>query len=124
MTPETKAILLRLADLAPTIPRNEFKLDVWFCGTHGCLIGHAIKRGLIPGLGYITGDFNEMIPICGRKVDFNAVALALDITRKDAEYLFAPDKIENYDGETDGFSRKLTREELAIHIRDYVAAHS
>ncbi len=55
---KNKELLLKIADHLETIPDERFDLGIFtavrenICGTVGCIFGHAVIAGLIPGCKY------------------------------------------------------------------------
>lgn len=127
------AVLTAISNLVLTIPDKKWNMGFWWkpCGSVGCAIGHAVQKGLIPGLVFkVRSDRDsELYPqrreVPERETMFAAVGLALGISERDAEWLFAPKK---YAGEFADLSEDESEEfcptqaQVSSRIAAYVLA--
>jgi hypothetical protein len=122
-------ILIEMADMALTIPDNEWDMGKWLCGSVGCVIGHGVKKldlenriGLTLTVMKSTID-DELIfgPILvGRSRGdgffywFSDIAESLGILEDEAEYLFGASAY------FDGTSQKQVSERIRQFVKEKI----
>ncbi len=109
--------LLTLADHLDTVPKREFDMAYWKCGTTACAIGHAcsipsFRRAGLKLVGAQIYDdgapYIQHYPEFDDEVGFDAAANFFDIDDREAESLF-------------GYREPETPKRVAKRIRKFIA---
>lgn len=125
------AVLTAISKLVLTIPDKEWDMSLWWspCDSVGCAIGHAVQKGLIPGLElkpplWLSGNLAlRRQEASAQEYEFTAIALALGISTSDAEWLFASGdyEVEFVDWSLDASEDFLpTQAQVSSRIAAYV----
>jgi len=107
-----KKRLLKLADYLDTVPRKNFNIDIWRCGSVGCAMGHACDIPAFKRVGLkLMTRYDMLCPALGRLIAFDAAAKLFSITHYQATCLFSPI----------GYGRQRGPGVVAKRIRRFVA---
>ena len=132
-------LLLLLADILDRVPRKRFDYTCWVgsdwhgmpdlsCGTTACALGWATTSPEIASLGLRLKKTYTLWPaavVCdtdhGVVTAYSAAAYVFGISAKQAEYLFCPETRLPSSGKTRSPGDDATAQEVAAHIRAFVA---